>query len=100
MRTNEDVIDKTCNYRTEAPSQKLRGQGHRPNMAHSGLYLTSTETSVGLSMAMWKLWWLAISSGGTELRSVIGGPLWDVLLQGQYGSGGDHDHHHGISQGE
>lgn len=41
--------------------------------AHHRIYITSTKNSLGLPMARWNDWREAVSSGGTEPRSRVGG---------------------------
>lgn len=59
-----------------------------PTWPHCGLYMTSTKNSLGLPMAMWKLWRLAVSSGGTEPRSLTGGAPGGCTAGGTGGGGG------------
>lgn len=80
--------DKTPNHRTGAPGTDPTGQGWSSNMAHCWLYMTSTKNSLGLPMAMWKLWRLAVSSGGTEPRSLTGGAPGGCTAGGTGGGGG------------
>lgn len=54
---------------------------------YRGCYMTSTKNSLGLPMAMWKLWRLAVSSGGTEPRSRTGGAPGGCTVGGTGGGG-------------
>lgn len=66
------------------------GQKHQAltGQARHVLYITSTKNSLGLPMAMWKLWRLAVSSGGTEPRSLTGGAPGGCTAGGTGGGGG------------
>lgn len=87
------MIDKTSNHRTGAPNTDSRSNV----WPHHGLYMTSTKNSLGLPMAMWKLWRLAVNSGGTEPRSRLEGPPWRLHCWRDRGWGWrHHDHHHGL----
>lgn len=64
------------------------GQAQTSQPTVGALYITSTKNSLGLPMAMWKLWRLAVSSGGTEPRSLTGGAPGGCTAGGTGGGGG------------